>query len=239
MSRIESPRRTRRPPSPSTARCATTSVSAREQLGHERLRRLTDLRDLAPAAPPRRSAPGAGENRCATPTRSCASPADTPAGAHTRTPQPRVELVLHGPLDDQPRTQLRQLRQRLARVSPTPTANNSSICSSSPPMAVRCVSRRRPPSIVLPGLEGTYAVALTAPALFTALRDATSSRRGDRIGDEAMTRVGVHGRVFGHDRGKLAAPQLRHSRPRSRAVIGPLRAVHHEPGTSRFAGRSG
>jgi hypothetical protein len=35
----------------------------------------------------------------------------------------------------------------------------------------------------------------------------------------------------GHDYGKLAAPQLRHSRPRSRAVIGPSRAVDPEPGT--------
>ena len=37
--------------------------------------------------------------------------------------------------------------------------------------------------------------------------------------------------MSGHDRGKLAAPQSRHSRPRSRAVIGPLKAVHREPRT--------
>src|SRR5215216_7077526 len=35
-------------------------------------------------------------------------------------PQPRVKLVLHGPLDDQPRTEPRQLRQRLARVLADP-----------------------------------------------------------------------------------------------------------------------
>lgn len=45
--------------------------------------------------------------------------------------------------------------------------------------------------------------------------------------------------MSGHDRAKPAAPQLRHSRRRSRAVIGPLRAVHHKRGTCRFAGRSG
>src|SRR5439155_22843003 len=33
----------------------------------------------------------------------------------TRTSQPRVELILHGPLDDQPRTQPRELGQRLRR----------------------------------------------------------------------------------------------------------------------------
>src|SRR5439155_5759756 len=33
----------------------------------------------------------------------------------TRTSQPRVELILHGPLDDQPRAQPRELGQRLRR----------------------------------------------------------------------------------------------------------------------------
>jgi hypothetical protein len=44
--------------------------------------------------------------------------------------QPRVELVLHGALDDQPRAEPGQLRQRLARVLTHPTANRLSICSS-------------------------------------------------------------------------------------------------------------
>jgi hypothetical protein len=47
-----------------------------------------------------------------------------------RSPQPRVELVLNGALDDQPRAELRELRQRLARVLADPTASNWSICSS-------------------------------------------------------------------------------------------------------------
>jgi hypothetical protein len=34
--------------------------------------------------------------------------------------QPLIELVLHSPLDDQPGAQLRQLRQRLARVLTDP-----------------------------------------------------------------------------------------------------------------------
>jgi hypothetical protein len=40
--------------------------------------------------------------------------------------------------------------------------------------------------------------------------------------------------MSGHDYGKLAAPQSRHSRPQSRAVIGPLRAVHPERRTWLF-----
>src|SRR5207253_1264611 len=37
-----------------------------------------------------------------------------------RPPEPRVELVLDSPLDDQPGTEPRQLRQRLARALPNP-----------------------------------------------------------------------------------------------------------------------
>jgi hypothetical protein len=36
----------------------------------------------------------------------------------------------------------------------------------------------------------------------------------------------------------VGAPQLRHSRPQSRAVVGPFKAVDCEPRTSRFAGRT-
>src|ERR671925_565948 len=86
-----------------------------------------------------------------------------------RPPQPGVELVLHSPLDDQPGTEPRELRQRLARVLADPHGEQ--------PVDLFFDLRRRrygtshgvgPPSIVLSGLEGTYAVALTAPALFTA-----------------------------------------------------------------------
>src|SRR5205085_11767368 len=87
-----------------------------------------------------------------------------------RAPQPRVELVLHSPLDDQPSAQPRQLRQRLPGVLTHPYRQHV----LDPSLDLR---RRRygtshgvgPPSIVLSGLEGTYAVASTAPALFTAL----------------------------------------------------------------------
>src|SRR5918994_844553 len=88
--------------------------------------------------------------------------------------KPGVELVLHDPLDDQPRAQPgpepRELRQRLARVLAHPHGQQ--------PVDPNLDLRRRrygtshgvgPPSIVLSGLEGTYAVALTAPRLFTAL----------------------------------------------------------------------
>jgi hypothetical protein len=87
-----------------------------------------------------------------------------------RPPEPRVELVLDRALDDQPSTELRELRQRLARVLADPDGEQL--------VDLRFDLRRRrygtshgvgPPSIVLSGLEGTYAVALTAPRLFTAL----------------------------------------------------------------------
>jgi hypothetical protein len=86
-----------------------------------------------------------------------------------RPPQPRVELILNGALDDQPGPQPRQLRQRLARVLTHPHGKQ--------PVDLRLDLRRRrygtshgvgPPSIVSSGLQGTYAVALTAPRLFTA-----------------------------------------------------------------------
>jgi hypothetical protein len=86
-----------------------------------------------------------------------------------RPAEPGVELVLHSALDDQSRTELRELRQRLARVLADPHGKQL--------VDLRLDLRRRrygtshgvgPPSIVLSGLEGTYAVVLTAPRLFTA-----------------------------------------------------------------------
>jgi hypothetical protein len=47
-------------------------------------------------------------------------------------------------------------RQAASRTAPQP-----------PPTAVRCVSRRRSSFFVLSGLEGTYAVTLTAPAIYS------------------------------------------------------------------------
>src|SRR5919106_1584487 len=87
-----------------------------------------------------------------------------------RTAKPGVELVLDRPLDDQPGPGPRQLRQRLAWVIADPPGKQ--------PVDLFFDLRRRrygtshgvgPPSIVLSGLEGTYAVALTAPRPFTAL----------------------------------------------------------------------
>jgi hypothetical protein len=79
--------------------------------------------------------------------------------------QPGLELVLNGALDDQPGAQPGQLRQRLARVLTHPHGQQS--------LDLLLDLRRRrygtshgvgPPSIVFAGREGTYAVALTAPA---------------------------------------------------------------------------
>jgi hypothetical protein len=44
--------------------------------------------------------------------------------------KPRVELVLHGALDDQPGAELGECRQRLARVLADPHGQHRSICAS-------------------------------------------------------------------------------------------------------------
>jgi hypothetical protein len=54
--------------------------------------------------------------------------------------------------------------------SPTPRPTTARSAPQSPPTAVRCVSRRRSSFNRLAGHEGTYAVALTAPRPFTAVR---------------------------------------------------------------------
>src|ERR671916_3217341 len=85
--------------------------------------------------------------------------------------EPGVELVLNGALNDQPGPEPCELRQRLARVIADPHGEQ--------PVDLFFDLRRRrygtshgvgPPSIVLSGLEGTYAVVLTAPGPFTAVR---------------------------------------------------------------------
>jgi hypothetical protein len=58
-----------------------------------------------------------------------------------------------------------------------------------------------------------------------------------RRGDDAGWRPRASARP--RSRGSLLRHSRRHSRPRSKAVIGPLRAVHLEPRTYRFEGRSG
>src|ERR671925_1966999 len=156
--------------------------------------RRTARRPRAPAGSrsrvrPRRSAPCGGETRCAIRV-VVAQPAliGGPALVASTT-QPGVELFLHRALDDQPGPELGELRQRLPRVLADPHGEQL----VDPLLDLR---RRRygtshgvgPPSIVFAGLEGTYAVALTAPRLFTAalgrdpdtsaLLQWTSSKRG-------------------------------------------------------------
>lgn len=88
----------------------------REQRRHEWLRGLAHLRDLDPKLalcglhPPRAIA--VAQSRV-----EVAQPALMVGPALVTSPaQPGVELVLDSALDDQPRPELRQLRQRLARV---------------------------------------------------------------------------------------------------------------------------
>jgi hypothetical protein len=90
---------------------------------------LADLRDLDLKLALERLHP-ARAKAVAQPLRSCAARADRRAGAHSARAQPRVELVLDRALDDQPRPEPGQLRQRLARVLTHPTASSRSICSS-------------------------------------------------------------------------------------------------------------
>jgi len=92
----------------------------REQLGDERLGGLAHLRNLD------RKLPLRGLH----PPRAIAAPQPAPIVAKAalivgpaliaRAAEPGVELVLDRALDDQPRPQLRQLRQRLARVRTDP-----------------------------------------------------------------------------------------------------------------------
>src|SRR2546430_2670879 len=88
----------------------------REQLGGERLGSLPDLRDLQLEL----SLLGlqlAGAKPVAQPAPVVAQPALVVGPALvTGAPQPGVELVLNGTLDDQPGAQLRELRQRLPRI---------------------------------------------------------------------------------------------------------------------------
>jgi hypothetical protein len=140
-----------------------------EQLADERLGRLAHLRDLD-----RELALGGLH-----PTRpkAIAQPALVIGPALIARPaQPRVELLLDRALDDQPRPEPGQLRQRLARVLAHPHGQQ-------PVDRLLDLRRRRyrtshgvgPPSTVSSGLEGTYAVALTAPGDLQHLEDATGS----------------------------------------------------------------
>src|SRR5439155_10899136 len=82
---------------------------ARKQLGDERLGRLTDLGNLdrklaLGGLHPARAKPVAQPSLIVRPA------------LIARPPEPRVELVLDRALDDQSRSEPRELRQRLARI---------------------------------------------------------------------------------------------------------------------------
>jgi hypothetical protein len=82
-----------------------------------------------------------------------------------RPPQPGVELVLDRALDDQPRSELRELRELLARVLADSDGKQLLLTAQ-----VSLVG--------LAGLEGTYAVSLTALRRFTSVGDATPAPFG-------------------------------------------------------------
>src|SRR5262245_3831285 len=100
----------------------------------------------------------------------------------TRPAQPRIELVLHRTLDDQPRPEPRQLRQRLARALTHP--HSQQILDLHFNLRRRRYGTSHGVGLLhrLPGPEGTYAVALTTPTLFTAplRRDRTGRRTAAR-----------------------------------------------------------
>jgi hypothetical protein len=111
----------------------------------------------------------------------------------TRPAQPGVELLLHRPLNDQPGAKLRQLRQRPARVIADPHGQQS----VDPSLDLR---RRRYGTShgvgllhSLGGLEGTYAVALTAPGDLQQLGDATRGASEGRKGRIAGVRWCLNG----------------------------------------------
>src|SRR4029453_3743571 len=99
--------------------------------------------------------------------------------------QPGIELVPNPPVDDQPGAKLGELRQRLPRVLADPHGQQL--------VDLRLDLRRRrygtshgvgPPSIVFAGRAGTYAVALTAPALFGSPLDLWVNPAGARLLDQ-------------------------------------------------------
>src|SRR5262249_32853684 len=99
--------------------------------------------------------------------------------------QPRVELVLHRALDDQPRPQPRQFGQRLPWVLADP--HGQQVLDLLFNLRRRRYGTSHGVGLLhrLPGPEGTYAVALTAPpALFTAplRRDPAAGGRSRRHG---------------------------------------------------------
>jgi hypothetical protein len=141
--------------------------AAREQPRDERLGGLPELRDLDLELPLERLQLARAK--------AVAKPALIRRPALiTRPAQPGVELVLHGALDDQPGPEPGELRQRLARVLADPHGKQLV------DLLLDLRRRRYGTShgvgllqLSLVGLEGTYAVALTAPGHLQHLGDAT------------------------------------------------------------------
>ena len=128
-----------------------------EQLGDERPSRLASLRDLDPQLTLGRLQPPRAKP--------VAQPALALRPALIASPAPpRIELLLDRPLNDQPSAESRELRQHLLRVIDHPLRHQL--------VDTRLYLRRRRYGAShgvgllhrLPGLQGTYAVVLTAPA---------------------------------------------------------------------------
>src|SRR5437764_4036377 len=132
------------------------AVPLREQLGDERDRRLSDLRNLDPQLTlPGLQMPGTESVALRRPR---LGPALVASAA-----KPLLELILDRPLDDQPGAEPGQLGQHLLRIIDQPVREQL--------VDARLYLRRRRYRAShgvgllrrLAGLEGTYAVALTAP----------------------------------------------------------------------------
>src|ERR1700729_2985641 len=135
----------------------------REQLGHERDRRLTDLRNLDPQLTlSRLNVPGpepvTHPRVIVTQPALALWPALIPS-----TTQPAIELLLDRPLNDQPRPEPGKLGQHLLRI--IDHAPRQQLVDARLYLRRRRYGTSHGVGLLhrLAGLEGTYAVALTAP----------------------------------------------------------------------------
>ena len=135
------------------------AVPLREQLRDERDRRLADLRDLDPQL----TLPGLQVAR--------AEPVALPRprlrlALIASATQPGIELLLDRPLDDQPSAEPRELAQHLLRVIDQPSTEQ--LVDLSLYLRRRRYGASHGVGLLhrLAGLEGTYAVATTAPGAY-------------------------------------------------------------------------
>ena len=186
-------------------------VASREQLGRRTARPPRGPAGSRSRAPPPRSAPCAGETRCAAPV-VVAQPALIVGPALiARAAQPGVELVLDRPLDDQPRAELRQLRQRLARVLAHP--HGQQLVDLLLDLRRRRYGTSHGVGLLhrLAGLEGTYAVALRRPGFTAVLR-----RDPERIALHAADEQRACQARWNHSR----LPRVKRQRRRTRETGG-------------------